>query len=315
MDYTEQPADGPVVPDHRGHRRGRATTWVTSPGTSAPGGCTEQRRPSPRLRERGAPARCGHAARGVSLSPSITDQRPRAVQRRTAAGARQPGDADGSPTPMTTHRMPSAQQPPVVRADGRARSTAPTRTSRSRSSTSPRARLARRPSTTTTSSAVRAVQLLHAGIGHSANGTTFLTYSESSDATPPAVKPQHSTRRSVPGPDHDRRERRELRRARWGDFAGSHRSVLRGHDAVWQAHEVATASGGWRTVVSRLVMDVTPPTATAPTQALVRYSTLGRRDLAGLCAGRRVLDRIRYGSGITAPISTSTSSAPVTGRR
>ena len=116
------------------------------------------------------------------------------------------------------------------------------------------------------------------GIGHSANGTTFLTYSQSSDATPPAVMAAafHPTL-GFQGPITIAESDASYDGARWGDFAGiATDPSSSGHDAVWQAHEVATASGGWRTVVSRLVMDVTPPTATAPTQALVRYSTLGQ---------------------------------------
>jgi hypothetical protein len=62
--------------------------------------------------------------------------------------------------------------------------------------------------------------------------------------------------------------------ARWGDYVGVAADPA-GTAAVWQANEVAASDGTWRTVVSRLIFDLVPPTTTAPTQAFVVPATLG----------------------------------------
>ena len=63
--------------------------------------------------------------------------------------------------------------------------------------------------------------------------------------------------------------------SRWGDFAGISADPS-GTDAAWQTHEVSDATGHWRTVVSRLVLDAGAPTASAPNQALIAGTTLGQ---------------------------------------
>ena len=62
---------------------------------------------------------------------------------------------------------------------------------------------------------------------------------------------------------------------RWGDFAGVAADPS-GTDAVWQSHQTSDGSGGWRTEVSRLILDGVAPVAGAPNQTLVAGTALGQ---------------------------------------
>ena len=62
---------------------------------------------------------------------------------------------------------------------------------------------------------------------------------------------------------------------RWGGYAGIATDPS-GTDAVWQTGQTVDSDGHWRTQVSRLVLDSTFPTATAPKQELIKGSALGQ---------------------------------------
>ena len=62
---------------------------------------------------------------------------------------------------------------------------------------------------------------------------------------------------------------------RWGDYVGVAADPS-GTAAVWQANEFPAADGTWATSVSRLVLDGTAPTATAPVQTLLAGTTVGQ---------------------------------------
>lgn len=114
------------------------------------------------------------------------------------------------------------------------------------------------------------------GIGISNGGTAFVTYSQSSAAQPPSVLATaiHPTL-GLQDPILLATSAASYGGSRWGDYAGISADPS-GSDAVWQTHEVSDADGLWRTVVSRLVLDVTAPSnVTAPTQALITGTTLG----------------------------------------
>ncbi len=170
------------------------------------------------------------------------------------------------------------------------------------------------------------------GIGISAGGTAFITYSQSSSLQAPsllavAVHPTLGVTGSIvlatSGGSYDG--------DRWGDFAGVAADPL-GTDAVWQTHEVADADGGWMTVVSRLVLDLTAPTGvTGPRQALIAGSTLGTASSSGSGPGasiptvpvkvtwtgadtgsginRFVLDVADHGSGFGSALRTTATSS------
>lgn len=120
------------------------------------------------------------------------------------------------------------------------------------------------------------VDMFTSGIGTSNGGTAFVTYSQSSAAQAPALVATaiHPSLGFQPAITLETSEA-SYGGSRWGDFAGIAADPS-GTDAVWQTHEVSDISGNWRTVVSRLVLDPSAPTASAPNQALVAGTTLGQ---------------------------------------
>ncbi len=115
------------------------------------------------------------------------------------------------------------------------------------------------------------------GVGISTGGDFFLTYTTSSATQTPALV-AHGSLDGVTYTDGltVATSPASYGGTRWGDFMGIS-SDPAGSSAVWQANEVATASGDWQEVVSRLVLDGTPPAAApgTPVQSLVRGSQLG----------------------------------------
>ena len=114
------------------------------------------------------------------------------------------------------------------------------------------------------------------GVGTSGSGTTFVTYSESSASQPPAVMataihPTYGISPAITVATSDASYGGD----RWGDFAGVAADPS-GTDAVWQSHQTSDGSGGWRTEVSRLILDGVAPVAGAPNQTLVAGTTLGQ---------------------------------------
>lgn len=113
------------------------------------------------------------------------------------------------------------------------------------------------------------------GIGYSGDGTLFASYTRSSPtdyASTYAIAQYGGTWTSAIAVNEGSHT---YAGTRWGDYVGVATDPA-GSAAVWQANQVADASGDWQTRVSRLVLDVSAPTVTsAPNQALVKGSTIG----------------------------------------
>ncbi|MBP1704424.1 MAG: hypothetical protein H6Q36_163 [Chloroflexi bacterium] len=108
---------------------------------------------------------------------------------------------------------------------------------------------------------------------------------------------------------------------RWGDYVGVAADPS-ATAAAWQANEIPTADGSWRTVVSRLLFDVVPPGAPgAPNQVLVSNTTVwdtvpvkvswsaATDPGSGSGIGRYELEAVTGGSYNLYPISTGTATS------
>lgn len=164
--------------------------------------------------------------------------------------------------------------------------------------------------TTTTTPTVRQTHYLATngydtyigGIGLSGDGTAFVAYTESSLSQYTTSKfavytPTYGWSPSITIEAGDA----TYTGTRWGDYVGVAADPA-GTAAVWQANEVAASDGTWRTVVSRLIFDLVPPTATAPRQAFVVPATLSatvpiRLSWTGSDAGSGVT-RYRIGQNV-----------------
>jgi len=165
------------------------------------------------------------------------------------------------------------------------------------------------------------------GVGASANGTVFVTFSQSSAAQAPALRAAAYHQSSGwQGPIDIAASDASYAGGRWGDFAGIAADPI-GGDAVWQTHEVSDADGAWRTVISRLVFDVSAPTVSAPRQALIAGTTLGSEingvvptvpvkvSWSGSDPGSGIttyrIDRADHGSGFGTAIPGTTATSSV----
>ena len=120
------------------------------------------------------------------------------------------------------------------------------------------------------------VDLFSPGVGVSGSGTAFFTASRSSASVAPmvnaiALHPTLGYQVTIPVATSDA----SYGGNRWGGDAGIATDPS-GTDAVWQTGQTVDSDGHWRTQVSRLVLDSTFPTATAPKQELIKGSTLGQ---------------------------------------
>jgi hypothetical protein len=116
------------------------------------------------------------------------------------------------------------------------------------------------------------------GIGYSTDGTLFLSYTQSSAGEFPSTYAAAFRAGAWSSPVRVRAGSTSYDGGRWGDFTGVALDPA-GTAAVWQANETPNADGDWQTQVTRLVLDLVPPVAGAPKQALVTGSTLGTSTL------------------------------------
>lgn len=159
------------------------------------------------------------------------------------------------------------------------------------------------------------------GVGVSGDGTAFLVFSESS---PTDFVSSHAIAWTATGVSTYDLLIEEgdgtYAGIRWGDYVGVAADPS-ANAAVWQADEVPTADGDWRTVVSRLVLDTLPPTPPgAPNQALVANTTLWWDSIpvkvswsaasdAGSGIARYELEAVDGGSATGYPTSTGTATS------
>jgi hypothetical protein len=115
------------------------------------------------------------------------------------------------------------------------------------------------------------------GVGVSKDGTAFVVYSHTTSGTHPsleAVADPAGATYTWSAPLVIDSSDDSYNGARWGDFVGV-ATDPNGTAAVWQAGAVAASDNAWRTVVSRLVLDIVPPTLTTPVQSLIAGTTVG----------------------------------------
>jgi len=112
------------------------------------------------------------------------------------------------------------------------------------------------------------------GIGFATDGTLFLSYTQSSVGEFPSTYAAAFRAGAWSSPVRVSAGSTTYDGGRWGDFTGVALDPA-GTAAVWQANETPNADGDWRTLVTRLVLDLVPPVAGAPKQSLVTGSTLG----------------------------------------
>jgi hypothetical protein len=114
------------------------------------------------------------------------------------------------------------------------------------------------------------------GVGISGDGTVFFVYSVSS----PSAYVSTYARTWTPAygwvaPQLIAAGEGTYSGSRWGDYVGVAADPSASAGA-WQANEIPTADGSWRTVVSRLLFDLAPPAGPGvPNQTLLTNTTLG----------------------------------------
>ena len=123
-----------------------------------------------------------------------------------------------------------------------------------------------------------AADLFMGGLTIAGDGTVFLAYSRSSASDFVSAKARVFTLAGGLGPeqglaDGDGTYDPGSNPGRWGDYLGVAADPS-GTGAAWVGSEIPAADGTWRTVVTRLVVDSTPPTVTTPTVSIVTPSGL-----------------------------------------
>jgi hypothetical protein len=118
-----------------------------------------------------------------------------------------------------------------------------------------------------------AADLFLGGLTIAGDGTVFLAYSRSSASDFVSAKARVFTLAGGLGPEQDLAAGEGTYDpgaypGRWGDYLGVAADPA-GTGAAWVGSEIPAADGTWRTVVTRLVVDSTPPTVTIPTVSLV----------------------------------------------
>ena len=108
------------------------------------------------------------------------------------------------------------------------------------------------------------------GIGVAGDGTAFVVYSESSSSQFAAIKaaaykPGVGWSDDITIADGEGTYLGQ----RWGDYVGVAADPS-GSAAVWQSDQIPASDGGWRTIVSRLVLDTVPPNTTAPVATVAK---------------------------------------------
>jgi hypothetical protein len=118
-----------------------------------------------------------------------------------------------------------------------------------------------------------AADLFMGGLTIAGDGTVFLAYSRSSASDFVSAKARVFTLAGGLGPEQGLADGEGTydpgsSPGRWGDYLGVAADPS-GTGAAWVGSEIPAADGSWRTVVTRLVVDSTPPTVTIPTLAIV----------------------------------------------
>ena len=152
------------------------------------------------------------------------------------------------------------------------------------------------------------------GVGFAGSGTVFITATLSnSSVAPRAIALAYHPTNGFNGWIAIATSDASYDGNRWGGYAGVATDPS-GTDAVWQTRQTADSTGGWRTHVSRLVLDTTPPTATAPKQELVKGTTLGTTvpvkvswtgSDAGSGVARYRLEQNDHGAGFDLAVTTT----------
>jgi hypothetical protein len=123
-----------------------------------------------------------------------------------------------------------------------------------------------------------AADLFMGGLTIAGDGTVFLAYSRSSASDFVSAKARVFTLAGGLGPEQSLADGEGTydpgsNPGRWGDYLGVAADPS-GTGAAWVGSEIPSADGTWRTVVTRLVVDSTPPSVTAPTASIVTPSGL-----------------------------------------
>jgi hypothetical protein len=118
-----------------------------------------------------------------------------------------------------------------------------------------------------------AADLFMGGLTIVGDGTVFLAYSRSSASDFVSAKARVFTLAGGLGPEQGLADGEGTydpgsNPGRWGDYLGVAADPS-GTGAAWVGSEIPTAAGTWRTVVTRLVVDSTPPTVTIPTVSII----------------------------------------------